>query len=242
MAGTRPRLSDAEADLIVQGAELPDDRIALFLLRHTGIRVSELTNLEIGQIDTRNNTITIKHLKQRRKVVCPVCGTRLSRTNVFCPGCTLRVSEPLRTEVTENSERVLDVPKSVMAEIQEYLETYHAKSSPDTKLYPFSRWTVAKMLRTATVKALGSDDKILKAPGMKRAHHVSPHAFRAAVISRIIDKVPGPEGVKFAQEYAGHKMSTTTMNYFRLLPERTQAILSQVWDEKKPKKPRKKAG
>jgi integrase/recombinase XerD len=69
------------------------DRILIRLLFHLGCRISEALALKVEDIDFMRSTVSIIHLKRRLKLSCPNCGTRLSLSHAFCPGCGVKIDE-----------------------------------------------------------------------------------------------------------------------------------------------------
>ena len=69
------------------------DRLLIRLLFHLGCRISEALALKIEDIDFDHGTVSIIHLKRRLKLSCPNCGTRLSLSHTFCPGCGVKIDE-----------------------------------------------------------------------------------------------------------------------------------------------------
>ena len=69
------------------------DRLLIRLLFHLGCRVSEALALKVEDIDFKQGTVTIVHLKHRVKLSCPSCGARLGVSHSFCPKCGVRIDE-----------------------------------------------------------------------------------------------------------------------------------------------------
>lgn len=67
------------------------DRLLIRILRRLGCRVSEALALEVKDIDFKQGTVTIEHLKSRIKLTCPKCGARLGKIHSFCPKCGAKV-------------------------------------------------------------------------------------------------------------------------------------------------------
>ena len=69
------------------------DRLLIRLLFHLGCRISEALALKVEDVDFKQGTISIVHLKRRVKVSCANCGARLGVSHVFCPKCGVRINE-----------------------------------------------------------------------------------------------------------------------------------------------------
>jgi len=69
------------------------DRLLIRLLFRLGCRVSEALALKVEDIDFKQDTVSIVHLKRRVKLSCTNCGARLSINHSFCPGCGVKIDE-----------------------------------------------------------------------------------------------------------------------------------------------------
>ncbi|MEK7354507.1 MAG: tyrosine-type recombinase/integrase, partial [Chloroflexota bacterium] len=56
-------LEPDEVDRLEQAAEYLRDKLLIRLLFHLGCRVSEALGIRVGDIDFRQGTVTIEHLK-----------------------------------------------------------------------------------------------------------------------------------------------------------------------------------
>ena len=70
-------LEPEEVERLEQAAEYLRDKQLIRLLFHLGCRVSEALGIRVEDIDFKQGTVTIEHLKARIKLSCPECGTRL---------------------------------------------------------------------------------------------------------------------------------------------------------------------
>lgn len=59
------------------------DRLLIRLLFHLGCRISEALALKVEDVDFKQGTISIVHLKRRVKVSCANCGARLGVSHVL---------------------------------------------------------------------------------------------------------------------------------------------------------------
>ena len=72
------------------------DKLLIRLLYYSACRISEALALAVKDIDFKQGIIIIKHLKDRIKLSCPDCGTRLSKANTYCPGCAQKVNKVIK--------------------------------------------------------------------------------------------------------------------------------------------------
>jgi len=69
------------------------DKLLIRVLFHLGCRISEALALKVEDIDFKQGTITIIHLKHRVKLSCANCGARIGMSHSFCPKCGVRINE-----------------------------------------------------------------------------------------------------------------------------------------------------
>jgi len=73
------RLEDAATNL--------RDKLLIQVLFRLGCRVSEALALTIDDIDFKQGTTNIIHLKRRVKLYCEKCGASLGLSHIYCPKC-----------------------------------------------------------------------------------------------------------------------------------------------------------
>ena len=69
------------------------DRLLIRVLFHVGCRVSEALAMGVDDIDFKQGTVSIVHLKRRVKLSCAKCGARLGVSHDFCPKCGAKANE-----------------------------------------------------------------------------------------------------------------------------------------------------
>ena len=90
---TKAYLEPDEVEKLEKTARSVRDVLLIRLLFRLGCRISELLAVEVKDIDFEQGTVTIQHLKQRLKLLCPNCQSRLGRSHIFCPKCGKEVAE-----------------------------------------------------------------------------------------------------------------------------------------------------
>ena len=80
-------LEPEEIEMLEQAADNLRDKLLIRLLFHLGCRISEALALKVEDIDFKQGTITIIHLKRRVKITCNNCGAKLGLSHKFCPKC-----------------------------------------------------------------------------------------------------------------------------------------------------------
>ena len=83
-------LEPQEIIKLEQAAEYLRDKLLIRLLFHLGCRVSEALGITVKDLDFKNKTVTIQHLKTRINLACPDCGARLGKIHKFCPVAGIR--------------------------------------------------------------------------------------------------------------------------------------------------------
>jgi len=80
---------------LIDASTNPRDKAFISTLGKTGMRISEAIQLKESDIDSKRETLTIVHLKERLKLKCPNCGEILGKRHLFCPGCGNKVDQGL---------------------------------------------------------------------------------------------------------------------------------------------------
>jgi len=86
-------LEPAEIEKLEEAAQYLRDRLLIRLLFHLGCRISEALALKVGDIDFKQGTVSIVHLKRQVKLSCANCGARLGVSHSFCPKCGVKIDE-----------------------------------------------------------------------------------------------------------------------------------------------------
>ena len=82
-----------ETEKLESAAEYLRDRLLIRLLARLGCRISEALALKVGDIDFKQGTVSIVHLKRQVKLSCANCGARLGVSHSFCPKRGVRINE-----------------------------------------------------------------------------------------------------------------------------------------------------
>ncbi len=86
-------LEPSEIDQLEQAAVNLRDRLLIRVLFHVGCRVSEALALKVDDIDFKQGTVSIVHLKRRVKLSCANCGAGVGVSHSFCPKCGARAND-----------------------------------------------------------------------------------------------------------------------------------------------------
>jgi integrase/recombinase XerD len=82
-----------EIDRLENAATNMRDRLLIRLLFHLGCRISEALAITIDDIDFKEGTVNILHLKHRVKLSCKECGANLALSHVYCPKCGVKIND-----------------------------------------------------------------------------------------------------------------------------------------------------
>ena len=63
------------------------DKLLIRVLFRLGCRISEALGITIDDVDFKQGTIRIVHLKHRVKISCEKCGASLGLSHIYCPKC-----------------------------------------------------------------------------------------------------------------------------------------------------------
>lgn len=86
-------LEPDEIELLESAATNLRDRLLIRVLFHLGCRISEALALTVDDIDFKQGTINIIHLKRPVKLFCSNCGARLGMSHSFCPKCGVKTND-----------------------------------------------------------------------------------------------------------------------------------------------------
>jgi integrase/recombinase XerD len=114
-------LETSEVEQLEQAAEYLRDKLLIRLLFHLGCRVSEALGIKVENVDFKQGTVTIEHLKARIKLSCPECSARLGKMHKFCPVCGIKVAKAVAEEKEHHRYRSLPVDKNTLTMLKEYI-------------------------------------------------------------------------------------------------------------------------
>ena len=114
-------LEPDEVAMMEKAASNLRDKLLIRTLFHLGCRVTEALGLTVEDIDFSRALLNIKHLKKRRKLSCPACGTRLGAAHLFCPRCGGRIEKSHTEEQEHRRQRVLPIDSDTLNMLKEYV-------------------------------------------------------------------------------------------------------------------------
>jgi len=123
-----------EVERMEQKAAYLRDKLLIRLLFRLGCRISEALGLSVDDIDFNRGLVTIEHLKVRLRLLCPECGTRLSKKARFCLGCGAEVAEAIAREKEHRRVRSLPLDDDTLKMLRDYIKRGGAISKNGRKL------------------------------------------------------------------------------------------------------------
>lgn len=227
---TKAYLEVDEVESLEKAATYPRDRLLIRLLFHLGCRISEALGISVGDIDFNQGTVTIEHLKTRLKLSCPRCGTRLSRTAKFCPGCGGRVEKAVAEEKEQRRKRTLPIDKATLEMLREYINRGGpVRTNSKQLLFGLSRGRAWLIIRECAVRArLGQ----LVNPETGEVRGISPHRLRDSFAIHAVKVDDSGDGLRMLQEHLGHQSISTTMRYRKISGEEQREWYETLWKKK----------
>jgi len=203
---TKAYLTPGEVESMAQAANCVRDELLIRVTFWLACRISETVSIGVGDVDAVQGTVTIKHLKARTRLLCPYCGTRISRTARFCPGCGKEVSEPLRKEQETHRVRTIPLEKKTMDMLIDFIH----RDGTEGLIFKIGR-TQAQLIVKDCARRAGVRELVNPETGELRG--VSPHRLRDAFAVMWVQKDDSTDSIRMLQEQLGHANIGTTMKY-----------------------------
>jgi len=222
-------LEPEEIALMEKVATCLRDRLLIRLLYHLGCRVSEALALVVENIDFKNATISILHLKASLRLSCESCGARLGRSYTFCPKCGSNIKKAQAEEQEHRRQRVLPIDNDTLEMLKEYIE----RGGPVLKngkrlLFGINRHRAWQIVKECAERA--GLPKLVN-PETGRVHNVGPHCLRSAFTVNAVKKDDSGDGLRMLQEHLGHQSITTTMRYRKVAGEEHRQWYQKLWNK-----------
>jgi len=218
-----------EIVMMEQSAGNQRDKLLIRLLFRLGCRISEALALKVEDIDCDRGTVTIQHLKSYIKLSCSSCGTKLGRTQTFCPGCGQKIEEAITQQQEHHRQRVLPVAEDTL----EMLEQYIRRGGPALRdgkrlLFGINRHRAWQIIRDCAEKA---ELPKLVNPDTGKVHNVSPHKLRDAFAVHAVKLDDSGDGLRLLQEHLGHASFNTTAKYRKVAGEEHREWYQRLWSK-----------
>ncbi len=216
-------LEPTEIERLEEAAEYLRDKLLIRLLFHLGCRISEALGMTVGDIDFNQGTVTIRHLKTRINLTCSHCGTGLSKSHKFCPGCGMEVDKAITNEKEHQRFRTLPVDEETLTMLRDYIKRDGPVSQKGKRsLFGINRHRAWQVVKECAVKA--RLPRLINAESGK-VHNVSPHKLRDAFAVHAVKLNDSGDGLRLLQEHLGHQSITTTMRYRKVVRGRAAGVV-----------------
>jgi len=202
-------LTPEEVERMAQAATCLRDGLLIRMLFWLGCRVSEALGIRVEDVNPRQGTVTIKHLKTRIRLSCPQCGTRLSRAARFCPGCGKDVPAPIRKEQEMHRIRTIPLEKRTMERLVDFIR----RDKTQGLIFKIKRMQAQNVVRNCAMRA-GLEDLVNPETGKPRG--ISPHRLRDAFAIMAVQHDDSTDAIRMLQEHLGHQSIATTMKYRKI--------------------------
>jgi len=205
------------------------DRLLIRLLFHLGCRISEALALKVEDVDFKQGTISIVHLKRRVKVSCPQCRARLGRSHAFCPGCGARVEITLTQQLEHRRMRTLPIDDDSLGMLKDYIRRGGPVFQKGRMLiFGINRHRAWQVVRECAERA-GLPD--LVNPETGKVHGVSPHRLRDAFAVYAMKLDDSGDGLRLLQEHLGHASFNTTAKYRKVAGKEHREWYQRLWQK-----------
>jgi len=205
-------LERTELEQMEQQATCVRDMLLIRLLSRLGCRISEALAIRVEDIDFNQRTITIQHLKERLRLSCPDCSSRLGRMHKFCPKCGREVDEPMAKMQEVHRRRILPVDGQTLEMLRDFIKRDGTKGL----IFGINRHRAWQIIRACARKA-GLPHLINPETGAIKG--VSPHRLRDAFAVNAVRVDDSGDGLRLLQEHLGHQSIATTMRYRKVSGE-----------------------
>ncbi|MEQ4489564.1 MAG: tyrosine-type recombinase/integrase [Dehalococcoides mccartyi] len=215
-----------EIEQLEQAAEYLRDRLLIRLLFHLGCRISEALGIKTSDIDFKQGLVTIQHLKQRIKLSCPECSTRLGKGHKYCPVCGQKVEKAIADEKEHRKFRTLPLDDDTLKMLKEFIGRGGANSK-NKLIFSLTRHRAWQIIKDCAEKA--GLPKLVNVESGKE-HNVSPHQLRDAFAVHAVKLDDSGDGIRLLQEHLGHQSIVTTMKYRKVSGEEQREWYEKLWD------------
>ena len=220
-------LKPADIESMERVATCLRDKLLVRLLFRLACRISEALALKVEDIDLNKGSATIIHLKNRVRLLCPDCGTRLGRAHSFCPGCGQKINETIKKELEHRRVRTLPIDTDTLKMFREYIRRGGPVTRDGAKLiFGINRHRAWQIIRDCAARA---DLPSLVNPETGRKRGISPHRLRDAFAVNAVKLNDSGDGLRLLQEHLGHASFNTTAKYRKVAGEEHREWYNKLW-------------
>ena len=222
-------LEPEEIDKLEDAADSLRDKLLIRVSYYLAGRVSELLPMAVDDIDFRQGTVIIKQLKKLIRLCCFHCGTRLSKSNKYCPGCSRKISQATKEKLEQTRRRILPIDPETLKMLKEYID----RGGPTNRngrlmIFGINRFRAWQIVKKCAEKAGLSR---LVNPETGKVHNISPHRLRDAFAVHAVKHDDSGDGLRMLQEHLGHQSISTTMRYRKVAGEEHKEWYDKLWNK-----------
>lgn len=208
------------------------DRLLIHVLFHLGCRVSEALAIKVDDIDFKQGTVTIIHLKHRLKLSCTNCEAQLGAAHLFCPKCGCKIIKSHADEQQHRRQRILPIDSQTLRMFQEFIQRGGPILRNDKQfIFGINRHRAWQIIRECAEK-LGLPK--LVNPETGKTHYVSPHKLRDAFAVHAVKQNDSGDGLRLLQEHLEHQSFNTTARYRKVSGQEHREWYNKLWKADKP--------
>ncbi len=216
-----------ETERLERAAICLRDRLLIRLLARLGCRVSEALALTVDDVDLKEGTVTIQHLKSRINVSCPQCNARLGKAHTYCPKCGAKVDKAVSKEQERRRVRTLPLDEDTLQLLKRYIKRGGPISKDGKRmLFGINRHRAWQIVKDCSERA-GVGNLVNPVTGKKCG--VSPHRLRDAFAVHAVKTDDSGDGLRMLQEHLGHSSFNTTARYRKVAGEEHREWYSKLW-------------
>jgi len=218
-----------ETEKLEDAATCLRDKLLIRLLARLGCRVSEALALIVDDIDFRQGTVRIEHLKSRIKLTCPDCKARLGKSHAFCPKCGMKVERAISKEQEHRRMRTLPLSRDTLEVLKEYIK----RGGPVEREGKVLIFGIDRHRAWQIVKECAERAKLPKLVNLEsgKVHNVSPHRLRDAFATHAVKLDDSGDGLRLLQEHLGHVSFNTTAKYRKVAGEELKDWYNRLWEK-----------
>ena len=218
-----------ETERLEQAATCLRDKLLIRLLARSGCRVSEALGLTVEDIDFREGTVRIEHLKSRIQLACPDCKARLGKSHTFCPKCGLKIDKAVTREQEHRRMRTLPLSRDSLELLAEYIQRGGViKKKGQSQIFGIDRHRAWQIVKECAERARLPR---LVNPESGKKHNVSPHKLRDAFATHAVKLDDSGDGLRLLQEHLGHKSFNTTAKYRKVAGDELKGWYNKLWQQ-----------
>lgn len=180
-------------------------------------------------VDIRQSTVTIVHLKRQVRLSCQNCEARIGQSHKFCPACGKRITGTLTEEHQRRRMRTLPIDYETLEMLANYMRRGGSELKKGENLvFGINRHRAWQIITECAERA--GLPKLLN-PETGRIHNVSPHKLRDAFAVHAVKTDDSGDGLRLLQEHLGHASFNTTARYRKVEGTEHRDWYGKLWEE-----------